>query len=303
MNTGITMSNAPTPPPTPAPAAAPWADRRNGPDGLLTPRQAEQVLNLIEASLGVARRHQFFRWVQLHLHGLLPHGFMVCGSWQRHQRALRLDLFHQVVLPPATLQALGDPESAFMCSVCAAWIEGRCRPLLLDLRHFMGAGAQVAAGLQEALGSAAELLVHGVARPQRPHEIESLFVCALPVGAVPPLVSVQLLELCLPYLHSVWQRVLATEAGLGSTGLGVPLRPTPTPRSPDGGAITPREQQILAEIALGASNKEIARTLAIAETTVKIHVQHILRKLGLSSRVQAAVYATRGNGNGNGNSD
>jgi two-component system nitrate/nitrite response regulator NarL len=56
--------------------------------------------------------------------------------------------------------------------------------------------------------------------------------------------------------------------------------------------LSPREQQILAEIALGASNKEIARTLGIAETTVKIHVQHILRKLSLSSRVQAAVYAT-----------
>jgi two-component system nitrate/nitrite response regulator NarL len=57
-------------------------------------------------------------------------------------------------------------------------------------------------------------------------------------------------------------------------------------------SLSPREQEILAQIALGASNKEIARTLGIAETTVKIHVQHILRKLGLSSRVQAAVYAT-----------
>jgi two-component system, NarL family, nitrate/nitrite response regulator NarL len=56
--------------------------------------------------------------------------------------------------------------------------------------------------------------------------------------------------------------------------------------------LSPREQQVLQEIARGASNKEIARTLEIAETTVKIHVQHILRKLGLSSRVQAAVYAT-----------
>ena len=44
-------------------------------------------------------------------------------------------------------------------------------------------------------------------------------------------------------------------------------------------------------IARGASNKEIARTLDIAEATVKIHVQHILRKLNLSSRVQAAVFA------------
>lgn len=57
--------------------------------------------------------------------------------------------------------------------------------------------------------------------------------------------------------------------------------------------LSPREQEILALIARGDSNKEIARTLAIAETTVKIHVQHILRKLGLSSRVQAAVVAAQ----------
>lgn len=56
--------------------------------------------------------------------------------------------------------------------------------------------------------------------------------------------------------------------------------------------LSPREHDILREIARGASNKEIARTLSIAETTVKIHVQHILRKLNLTSRVQAAVYAT-----------
>ena len=56
--------------------------------------------------------------------------------------------------------------------------------------------------------------------------------------------------------------------------------------------LSPREEEVLREIARGASNKEIARQLAIAETTVKIHVQHILRKLGLSSRVQAAVYAS-----------
>ncbi|HQQ71064.1 MAG TPA: response regulator [Alicycliphilus sp.] len=56
--------------------------------------------------------------------------------------------------------------------------------------------------------------------------------------------------------------------------------------------LSPREEEVLREITRGASNKEIARTLDIAETTVKIHVQHILRKLGLTSRVQAAVYAS-----------
>jgi two-component system nitrate/nitrite response regulator NarL len=55
--------------------------------------------------------------------------------------------------------------------------------------------------------------------------------------------------------------------------------------------LSPREQDILKLIAAGSSNKEVARALGVAESTVKIHVQHILRKLGLSSRVQAAVYA------------
>lgn len=56
--------------------------------------------------------------------------------------------------------------------------------------------------------------------------------------------------------------------------------------------LSPREGEILREIVQGASNKEIARRLGIAETTVKIHVQHILRKLGLSSRVLVAVWAS-----------
>jgi two-component system nitrate/nitrite response regulator NarL len=55
--------------------------------------------------------------------------------------------------------------------------------------------------------------------------------------------------------------------------------------------LSPREREILALLSKGASNKEIARSLELAESTVKIHVQHILRKLNLTSRVQAAVYA------------
>jgi two-component system nitrate/nitrite response regulator NarL len=57
-------------------------------------------------------------------------------------------------------------------------------------------------------------------------------------------------------------------------------------------SLSPRELDILRGIVRGASNKEIAREHGIAETTVKIHVQHVLRKLDVSSRVHAAVMAT-----------
>ncbi len=68
---------------------------------------------------------------------------------------------------------------------------------------------------------------------------------------------------------------------------------TPATRTGNEGLalLSAREREILCLIARGDSNKLIARELDIAETTVKIHVQHVLRKLNLSSRVQAAVYA------------
>ena len=59
-------------------------------------------------------------------------------------------------------------------------------------------------------------------------------------------------------------------------------------------ALSPRELEILRGIAHGASNKEIGRDLGIAEATVKNHVQQVLRKFNVSSRVHAAVIATEG---------
>ena len=81
----------------------------------------------------------------------------------------------------------------------------------------------------------------------------------------------------------------------GSDSGSVLLAATPEERGESEAmqSLSPREREILGLIARGDSNKLIARELDIAETTVKIHVQHILRKLGLSSRVQAAVYAVR----------
>ena len=56
-------------------------------------------------------------------------------------------------------------------------------------------------------------------------------------------------------------------------------------------SLTERERQILEHLARGESNKTIARALDISHDTVKLHVRHILAKLNLSSRVEAAVFA------------
>jgi DNA-binding NarL/FixJ family response regulator len=57
--------------------------------------------------------------------------------------------------------------------------------------------------------------------------------------------------------------------------------------------LTQRESEVLHQLAHGLTNKEIAKALNISYETVKEHVQHILRKIGVSDRTQAAVWAVR----------
>jgi DNA-binding NarL/FixJ family response regulator len=71
---------------------------------------------------------------------------------------------------------------------------------------------------------------------------------------------------------------LARSAGLEVAGLG---------------GLTVREREVLAEIAKGRSNREIARALGVAEKTVKAHVSSVLAKLGVQDRTQAALLAVR----------
>ncbi len=73
--------------------------------------------------------------------------------------------------------------------------------------------------------------------------------------------------------------------------LAAALRGQNRPESVHEAALTDQEVRILERIASGMSNKLIGRELDIAEGTVKVHVKHILRKLNLKSRVEAAVWA------------
>ena len=95
-----------------------------------------------------------------------------------------------------------------------------------------------------------------------------------------------------PDMMTKFVTAFRSQAPASDTAASAPvLQPQPLAEDVSFESLSAREREILILIARGDSNKGIARALDIAETTVKVHVQHIFRKLNLSSRVQVAVFA------------
>jgi DNA-binding NarL/FixJ family response regulator len=90
-------------------------------------------------------------------------------------------------------------------------------------------------------------------------------------------------DLISPIVINACDRKLAQKAGIKLAGQS----------AESGDLLTTREQEVLELLSLGLSNAEIAQRLFIAPSTVKVHVRHILEKLGVRNRVQAALVAKR----------
>lgn len=94
-----------------------------------------------------------------------------------------------------------------------------------------------------------------------------------------------------PELRRAIKAAAAGQVQLSPQAVAYLTRELRTPEKTE--ALTERETEVLLLLSRGQSNKEIARNLHIAEDTVKTHVRHILAKLGVQSRTQAILCATR----------
>lgn len=167
-------------------------------------------------------------------------------------------------------------EAADGASAVAVAAEARPDVVLLDLRMPLADGLVPLRGLREAGAAAKVLVITSFAEP-------ASVLPAVRAGAAgyvykdidPPALAAAIRAVHAGHvlLHPDVVRLLAD-------------------RKP-GVQLTPREREVLAAIAQGRANREIAGELRMSEKTVKTHVSAILAKLGLQDRTQAALYAVR----------
>src|SRR5438045_66634 len=179
------------------------------------------------------------------------------------------------LLPEATVEEAASMEAAMAAAQSAP-------PSLFVFDYYMpGMSAQAIARLSESFVDVPILVLSGGASPQ---EVQAVLQAGargfLPKTATP--------EQSNPTIH----RLLA-----GGTSVPAEIRlPASGPAAGSAAwlsALTPRESDVLRAVARGLSNKEIARELDLAEVTIKLHLSAIFRKMGVRSRTEAAMQASK----------
>jgi DNA-binding NarL/FixJ family response regulator len=180
------------------------------------------------------------------------------------------------------IEVAGEAADGAECVAAAQ----RLRPdvILLDLRMPGADGLAALHGLREHANPARVLVVTSFTEPAAVLPA----VRAGAAGYVYKNVDPKALAAAIRAVHAGHVLLHPDVAGLLAAG-----DPALSGGQRGGIRLTARERQVLAELARGRSNREIARTLAVAEKTVKTHVSSVLAKLGVHDRTQAALYAVR----------
>jgi len=179
------------------------------------------------------------------------------------------------LLPEATVEEAASMEAAMAGAQAAP-------PSLFVFDYYMpGMSAQAIAQLSEAFVDVPILVLSGGASPQ---EVQAVLQAGargfLPKTATPE-----------QFNHTIHM--------LLAGGTSVPAEMLLPASGPAEGSaawlatLTPRESDVLRAVARGLSNKEIARELDLAEVTIKLHLSAIFRKMGVRSRTEAAMQASR----------
>jgi transcriptional regulator EpsA len=229
-----------------------------------------QLLSAIDGSLEINKRFQFFLWAQGALQALLPHDTLLCAHGNIAQSRVRHEIFSSEVFGADAEKSITDPGRGVLARVMADWVKHGCVPRLqYPAGHPLERRSRVRDHKPYAVGPIA---AHG---PREIHGEYGSFFVFVRKPSQPAAREAYLLQLLVPFLHMALYRMLAGESE--GTDAAAPVK----------GLLTSREIQVLQWVRSGKTNEEIGAILKISPTTVKNHVQKILRKLNVSNRAQA----------------
>lgn len=238
----------------------------------LSNEDMEHLLITLDTSLKINKPTQFYLWAQGALQGFLPHELLLCAYGDIARMRFKFETFTSVVQDPQVQQKIADPINGLMARTMDDWLRASKHPRLFgDEGDGQTGRRQLLADMKRCeLGHVA---AHGTKEMQG--EYSSFFVFArMPKPPGPR--ELYLLELLMPYLHTTLHRMLAH----GS------LEATPDLVSNDI-LLSKRELQVLHWVKNGKTNAEIAQILHISPTTVKNHLQNVMRTLGVNNRAEA----------------
>ena len=227
---------------------------------------------IIESAQQIHRRHQLYLWSQGVLQSFLPHELLIFGSGDFSAAGFRSDILART----AAIEANPIQEREFACltrMMLDAWQECGRQPRF----HRADAGGCAIAQSLHRLGID-NALTHGAR--EFSGESSAFFVFL----RLPEVVESRLAyfaEMFMPYLHTALHRMLRAEKTLA-------------PPVWEGGVrLSPREAEVVVLLRDGKTNQQIAESLELSPSTVKNHVQNILRKLEVGNRAQAVAKAVK----------
>jgi len=242
----------------------------------LPSRTQIHLLRILESSLDVSNRGQFFLWVQGQMQALIPHGLMLCVVLDAGQKAVHSDCMQGVPVDEAVLNALNDPEKGLNVRVARRCREQGLLSLEFDAAH--PDATQSCADLAHEwaelnLGRAMFLSTGPLAGGM------SSFFSLLRLQFAPEPSHVLLMQVLLAQLHMALSRV--------QHSLIDDVRPLAS--QSDEWELTDRQLEILHWVKSGKTNFEISLILDISALTVKNHMQKLFRRLKVHNRAQAVA--------------
>jgi two-component system nitrate/nitrite response regulator NarL len=181
---------------------------------------------------------------------------------------------HEVVAVATT------PEAGYR-----AVVEHRPDVCVLDVGFPGASGLDMVARITSANQDCKVLMLSGRSSPD-------MVNAALTAGAAGFVLKEDGIDRILHALDRVLDGEAVVDSALLRAALSVPM-PRRSAESQRLRSLTPREQQALRRIAAGDSTKEVARAMQVSESTARTHVQNVLTKLGVRSRLQAAALVAR----------